>query len=98
MNNAASRAKHRTLIFSKLLIILCSYMHNTDLTNIITITVRVERDYVAPTIVQREGTSREEKGTWGMEERAGLLSFLSFHHGGAGVKCHAPNQWGGLFV
>ena len=68
MNNAASHAKHRTLIFSKLHIILCSYMHNTDLINIIIITVRVERDYAAPTIVQREGTRVKQRrrglGTW----------------------------------
>lgn len=47
MSNAASRAKHRTIILNKLHIILCCYMHNTDLINIIIINERVERDYVA---------------------------------------------------
>lgn len=56
MNNAASHASHRTLTFSKLHIILCSYMHNTDPVSTIIVTVRVERDNVALTIVQREGT------------------------------------------
>lgn len=76
MNNAASRAKHRTLIFSKLLIILCSYMHNIDLINIIIITVIVERDYVAPTIVQREGIREKQRGEGDLGHRGTCRTFV----------------------
>lgn len=66
MNNAASCAKHRTLVFSKLHIILYNYINNTGLINKIILTVRVERDYAAPPIVQREETSEAERrrGFW----------------------------------
>lgn len=36
-------------------------MHNADLINIITVTARVERDSVAPTIVQRGGTKVKQR-------------------------------------
>lgn len=75
-NNAASHVKHRTLIFSKLHIILCSYMHNIDLINIIVIPVRVERDYVAPTIAQREGTRVKQRGEGDSGHRRTCRTFV----------------------
>jgi len=67
-------------------------MHNTDLINIIIVPISVERDYAAPTTVQKEGIRVKQKGegTCDTEDMEGLLSFLSFHHRGAGVKCHTP--------
>jgi len=50
MSNAASRAKHRTLILSKLHIVLCCYMRNTDLITIIIINERVERGFLASNV------------------------------------------------
>lgn len=61
INNSASHAKQRTSTFSKLHIILHSYLHNTDLINIIIIRISVERHYVAPSIVQREKMSEAQR-------------------------------------
>lgn len=77
MSNAASHAKHSTLILHKLHITLCSHTHNTDLINIIIISARVERDNTAPHQRQSKGTRVKQQGERDLGHAR--MSFLSFH-------------------